>query len=330
MIDSVKQAGTGQRPQAGSLADLVAEPEQPSFRQAFPPSALVKTAALAVLFGALNYWQFPRLVGICWNNPNWAHGFVIPLFSIYLLYARRGEFLAAGRRVFLPGLPLTVLSILFIVVSFVFIHMPYLCNLGMVALLLSLVMYLGGPRIAMITWLPIAFLAFAMPIPDMLYSQIALPLQNLAAKLSTVALRIVGSQIEVSASALTITSLAGQVHHVTVAEACSGVRSLMAFLALGVAWAYLEQRPIWQRAVLVLFAAPIAILCNVIRVTTTCGMFVLDKPEMGQNFMHEVTGIVMLAPALAMFWGLSKLLEHLFVEVEVEDEQGPLAEGGQV
>jgi exosortase len=166
----------------------------------------------------------------------------------------------------------------------------------------------------------------------MLYSQIALPLQNLAAKLSTVALRVMGSQIEVSASALTITSLAGQVHHLTVAEACSGVRSLMAFLALGVAWAYLEQRPIWQRVVLVLFAAPIAIFCNVIRVTTTCSMFVLDKPEMGQSFMHEVTGIVMLAPALAMFWGLSKLLEHLFVEVEVEDEQDgqrPSAEGGQ-
>jgi hypothetical protein len=45
-------------------------------------------------------------------------------------------------------------------------------------------------------------------------------------------------------------------------------------------------------------------------------MYVFDKPELGQDFMHEFTGILMLAPALAMFWGLSKLLESIFVEVE--------------
>jgi len=328
MNDSVTKADAGQQPDdgqqpepaAGSLADLVVATERVSIRSAFPPATLVKMAVMAALFVALNYWQFPRLVGIWRHSPNWSHGFVIPLFSLYLLYARRDELFAARRRTFLPGLPLMIISILFIVVSFAFIRTLWLCNLGMIALLLSMVLYLAGPEVIRITWLPILFLVFAMPIPEMLYSEIALPLQNLAATISTMTLQAMGAKIEVSASALTITSISGQIHHLTVAEACSGVRSLMAFLALGVAWAYLERRPMWQRVVLVIFAVPIAILCNVLRVTITCAMFVYDKPELGQNFMHEFTGMLMLIPALALFWGLGKLLDHLFVEVDVDTD----------
>ncbi|MHC4295383.1 MAG: exosortase/archaeosortase family protein [Planctomycetota bacterium] len=178
------------------------------------------------------------------------------------------------------------------------------------------VWYLAGSSVIRVTWLPILFLTFAMPIPPTLYSRIAVPLQNFAARFSAIILQIFGVVIDITASRMSITSMGGNQYGLTVAEACSGVRSLMAFLALGVAWAYLENRAIWQRAVLVASAVPVAILCNVIRVTITSSMYVFDKPELGQDFMHEFTGILMLAPALAMFWGLSKLLESIFVEVE--------------
>ena len=170
-----------------------------------------------------------------------------------------------------------------------------------------------------ITWLPIMYLVFAMKIPEMLYTSISVPLQELAAICSVIFLKVFGVTIDVSASALTIISISGQKHGLTVAETCSGVRSLMAYLALGVAWAYLEQRPIWQRVLLVLLAGPIAILCNVIRVAITCSMYVIDKPELGRDFMHTFTGILMLGPAVLMFWGLSKLLQNLFVEVDEQE-----------
>jgi exosortase len=325
MSSSEDQSRQAERPAGKSLADLVAPDEQRPFLDAFPVSTLVKIGVLAVLFVALNGWQFPALKDKWVHDPNWTFGFIIPLFSLYLLYARWGEFMDAQRRVALTGLPLMVLSVVFIVVSYVFFRVRWLSNLGMVALLLSLVIYLGGWQVAKLAWLPIAFLAFAMPFPEMLYTRIAVPLQELAAHVSALVLKMSGAVIQVTASALTITSVTGQIHHVTVAEACSGVRSLIAFVAMGVAWAYLVRRPIWQRVVIVLAAVPIAILCNVLRVTITCGMFVVDQPEMGEGFMHEFTGMLMLAPALVVFWALGKLLESLFVEVETEEEPASAA-----
>lgn len=319
MTDSERQVGSTKRPQAASLADMIEVPELVTAGQAFSPSALIKLAVIAALVVLLNAWQLPRMVGIWRHSPNWSHGFVIPLFSLYLIYARRDELFAAKRRICLAGLALMILSIAFIFVGFVFIHTRWLCELGIAALLFSVVLYLAGPEVIRITWLPIVYLVFAMKIPEMLYTSISVPLQELAAVCSTILLKVFGATIDVSASALTIISISGEKHGLTVAEACSGVRSLMAYLALGVAWAYLEQRPIWQRVVLVLLAGPIAILCNVIRVAITCSMYVIDKPELGRDFMHTFTGILMLGPAVLMFWGLSKLLQNLFVEVEEQE-----------
>ena len=162
-----------------------------------------------------------------------------------------------------------------------------------------------------------------MPIPSIIYAQIATPLQDLAARASAVILGISGVDIEVTASHLKITSISGYVHGLTVAEACSGVRSLIAYVALAIAWAYLEERPVWQRLVLVGSAVPIAVLCNVIRVAVTCTMFVVDKPALGQDFMHSFMGLVMMAPALLMLWLLGWILGSLFVEVEDDEPETP-------
>jgi len=73
---------------------------------------LARVAILAALFVAVNYWQLPTLIGKWRTDTNWSHGFLIPLFSIYLLYARWDELLAARRRVCLVGLPIMVLGLL--------------------------------------------------------------------------------------------------------------------------------------------------------------------------------------------------------------------------
>jgi len=321
MSGGAPQVDREQQRKNSSLVEMVHPQQEISLRQQFGWTAGIKIAVIAALLGWFNWWQFPRMVWTWLIDPNWSHGFVIPLFSVYLLYARRDELLTAKRSVCVLGLPLMILSIAFIVVSFAFIHTPWLCELGMIALLFSVVLYLGGVEVIRITWLPIVFLFFAMPIPEMLYRRISVPLQELAAAASAWTLGALGVDIDVTASALTLTSIGGEKHSLTVAEACSGVRSLMAYLALGVAWAYLERRPIWQRVVLVISAAPIAILCNVIRVTITCGMYVLDRPELGRDFMHTFTGILMLGPAVLMFWAVGKLIQALFIEVD-EDEEG--------
>jgi exosortase len=159
-----------------------------------------------------------------------------------------------------------------------------------------------------------------MPLPSDTYSKIALPLQNIAAAASAAVLKLCGVNIIVKASELTLVSVSGITRDLTVAEACSGVRMLVAFMALGVAMAYLDDKPIWQRVTLVLMGVPIAIACNVMRVIITSTAYVMDKPDLGKDFMHSFTGMLMLVPALLMLWGLGWLLQSLFVADEQDEE----------
>jgi exosortase len=131
---------------------------------------------------------------------------------------------------------------------------------------------------------------------------------------------VFGVEIIRDASKWTLISRSGVLHELTVAEACSGMHLLMAFLALGIATAYLEARPVWQRSVLVLAALPIAVFCNVLRVAITCSMYYIDKKEFGQNVLHTFTGMLMLIPAFAMLWILGWVLGHLFVEADDDDD----------
>jgi len=327
MKDRAHQAGNGSAP-SGGLAALVSESVAPSFRQSFPPETCAKVVVLAGLFAWLNFWQFRVLFRTWIVDANWSHGFLIPLFSVYFLYSRRDELFAAPRRTCLWGLPILLAGIVQVLVGVYPLQNYWISHLGMVPMILGLVLYLAGPAVVRVTWLPIVFLIFAMPISTSLYGQVALPLQNLAAAASKVVLRVFGVTVSVKGSSLDLVSVSGVRRPLTVAEACSGMRMLMAFLALGVATAYLDDRPNWQRVILVLMGVPIAVFCNIGRVLITSTMFYLDHPELGQDFMHSFTGMLMLAPAMLMLWGLSWLLRHLFVEAEDEPDE-PDQSGGQ-
>ena len=152
----------------------------------------------------------------------------------------------------------------------------------------------------------------------------AVPLQNLSAKGAVAVLRVLQVDIQSSASQLTLMSQSGHPQNLTVAEACSGMRLLIAFMALGVAMAYLDYKPLWQRLVLVAAGVPIAVFCNVLRVTITCWMFYIDRPELGQDFMHYFTGVLMLGPAFGLLWLLAWVMNHLFIE---EPSPAPAADG---
>jgi exosortase len=323
MADQSPQTDNPGSPRPASLVDMITEPLP--VKAGWSPSrpAILAAAALGGLLVFINRQQFPLMLDDWIDDPNWSHGFLIPLFSLYLLYARRQDLLAVPRQACLWGLPVLVAACAMQVVGY-WIGNPFTIRVSLVGQLFGLVLYLGGPGPARVTWLPIFFLLFAVKIPDIVYGSVSYPLQNVAARGSAVLLRIFGVRIAAVQSNLEIVSLTGESHSLTVAEACSGMRLLMAFMALGVAMAYLEERPIWQRVVLVLLGIPVAILCNVIRVAITCEMYVLDRPDLGRGFMHEFTGMLMLIPAFAILWLIGRLMQSLFVEVE-EQKPGPQA-----
>lgn len=186
----------------------------------------------------------------------------------------------------------------------------------MIATLGAVVLLLGGWRLVKYTWLPILFLFFAVPLPQRYYFAFTLPMRRLAATVAAGLLNLV-NELEAIASGVVIDVIyKGQYLDppLNVAEACSGMRLLTAFLALGVAMAYLHYRPIWQRIILLASTIPIAIFCNIVRVTVTGFVYVLIHPKYTQGIYHDILGWAMVPLAFGLYGSLAWFMSSLFVE----------------
>ena len=156
-----------------------------------------------------------------------------------------------------------------------------------------------------------------------LYFQITNPMRQLAAQVASLILNLV-PQLEAETRGSVIDVMyKGVVMEpgLDVADACSGMRLVMAFVALGVAMAYLLLRPIWQRLVLLASTLPIAILCNIVRVTITGFIYILGNSKYAQGIYHDMLGMLMLPLAFVLYGGLAWLMSNLFVdEDQIEEE----------
>jgi exosortase len=254
-----------------------------------------------------------------WQLPNWSHGYLIILFSIYLVYARFSQIAATVRKTWWPGLVVVLFAAGLHIYAYIE-NNTFACQFTMVLMAAALLLFLAGRDMFKLAWLPVLYLILALPVPDVIYNQIALHLQNFATVASSMMLELGGATIESENSMLLVTTVNGNVEPLRVEEACSGLRLLTAFIALSVAMAYLTDRPLWQRVVLFGLAIPVAIAANVLRVVITSIMFIVERREFGEKFMHEFTGMLMLIPAGLLLLLASWIMKRLFVEVDDEEE----------
>ncbi|MEJ2646789.1 MAG: exosortase/archaeosortase family protein [Sedimentisphaerales bacterium] len=281
----------------------------------------IKIVILVSLFWLVFYREINNLVYSWISDKNWSHGFLIPFFSLYFINQRKNEILNLEMKPSYFGLPLLIISILFYIFNIVSPSgWAYFRSLSMLAAIGAIVIFLGGVRLLKITWLPIAFLIFAVPLPDRIYRSLTNPMRQWAASAAAALLNLVGG-VEASARGA-ILDIIYKGHRLEsgldVAEACSGMRLLMAFLALGVVMAYLHRRPFWQRIILLVSTVPIAIFCNIVRVTCTGFIYVLIHPKYTQGIYHDLLGLAMLPFAFGLYGLLAWFMTSLFVEDEKE------------
>ena len=276
----------------------------------------VKILVIGGLFVYLFHNEIEVIVRRWFTDSNWSHGFLIPLFSLYFINQKKEEILNLQAGPNYLGLFFLICGIVFYPLNIVHFRYGYLRPIGMIATLGAVVLFLGGWRLIKYTWLPIAFLVFAVPLPTRYYVTLTMPMRFLAAKVTAGLLSLV-SQMEATASGVVIDVIYnGQqlTPALNVAEACSGMRLLMAFLALGVAMAYLHYRPIWQRIVLLASTIPIAIFCNIVRVSVTGFIHVLIHPRYAQGIYHDILGLAMLPLAFGVYGFLAWFMSSLFIE----------------
>jgi exosortase len=251
------------------------------------------------------------------TDSSWSHGFLIPLFSLYFINQAKDKILNLQTKPNYLGSFFLICGIRFYIFNIVSpTGYAYFRPMSMIAALGAVVLFLGGWALIKHTWLPIAFLVFAVPLPNRYYVGLTMPMRKLATVVATALLNLV-SQMEATASGVVIEVIyKGQRLEppLNVAEACSGMRLLMAFLALGVAMAYLHYRPVWQRLVLLASTIPIAVFCNIIRVTVTGFIYILIHPKYAQGIYHDILGMAMLPLAFGLYGFLAWFMASLFVE----------------
>ncbi len=280
----------------------------------------VQVAVLAVLVWIIYRPAFGHMFATWKNDPNWSHGYLVPLFSLYFLVVHREEILKARPRTSVTGLLVMLASLVAFYVAMLK-SFGYPRDITLIPCLLGLVLFLGGWSVLRVTWFPIAYLFFAIPIPGWLYFSLTLPLRKIASEVAGAALSLLPNVVtEVQGVVIDYISN-GSTGSLNVEEACSGMRLMMAFCALGVAMAYLGTRPLWQRVIMVISCIPIAVACNTLRVFVTGTLHVYGYEEWARGSAHALIGLAMLPIALGLFALLGYILNNLLVEGTDDDDE---------
>jgi len=240
---------------------------------------------------------------------DWGHAFFVPVIAGYLVWQRRAQILAATPRVFWPGLLPVLTGILgyytLSIGPIIGVHMGQ--GLFVVLTLWGCCLLLLGPEVTRWLMLPIAYLLFMITVSEAVMLQITWPLQLLASEGAYVLLGLIGMafgfSVSVDGNVLNVVSSNGVMHALNVAEACSGMRMVVAFIALAAAIALLASREWWQRLALLLLSIPVALLMNIIRVAVL-GLATLGNSDLAQGQAHTLIGTLLLIPGLALFMGI--------------------------
>ncbi|MEM9881960.1 MAG: exosortase/archaeosortase family protein [Planctomycetota bacterium] len=295
-------------------------------RPMIPPAAWGWIAVCTALFG-LMHWEFLYRTWRFSKDPNWSHVLIIPLISIYYIHQHRRRLDEAAKRLCWWALPLVFLGLYAYVWGIFPGRNDMVRGYSMVFTAFATVLFLLGPSAMRVLWFPVAYLVFAVKISDAIWERIAARLQDIAAAGATFALQILAEfmNFTVTTSGNTITMGfmnnrgVWEDYPMNVAEACSGLRMLMAFIALGVALAFLFDRAWWQRLIMIALAVPIAVLVNIGRVTALGVISTIDK-EYATGDFHLFVGMMMLVPAALLFLGLGWVLDHLIIRGDGDNE----------
>ncbi|MBI4578192.1 MAG: exosortase/archaeosortase family protein [Planctomycetes bacterium] len=294
-------------------------------RSWWTPALALQIALLAIVLGMHYRYVIGTMATVWRTNGDWSHGYIIPLFSLYYLYMRRDRMPAAipdrGHTSRVAGAVIILGA--FAVYSFsTFINpIDYLKSLSLVATIMGVVLMTCGWPMARWSWFAVAFLLFAVPLPQPVYVQMTMPLRFIAADVSSALLNFIPDMEAQPRGALVEYMYQAKPGTLDIEQACSGIRLMMTMMALGVAMAFVSERPVWQRLTMILCCVPIAIFCNIVRVTTTGFFVVFGRDDLARGFWHTMLGMSMLFIAFGLYGAISYVLNNLVVEADTQDDE---------
>jgi exosortase A len=274
------------------------------------PSNAVRTTLLksGIIVACLVFLYFRVLQGLVsdWLHlPDFSHGFLIPIVSLYFVYERRKELSTLNRSGHWAGFAVLFFGIILLLLGNLATEY-FTMRFSILAVLGGIILFLLGREYFKTLLFPLVFLIFVIPIPSILMDRITFPMQLFASKVAARSLYLIGIPVlrEGNIIQLANTSL-------EVAEACSGIRSLISLLALSVVFAYFSQNTTWKRILLVLSTFPIAIIANAARVTGTGILAHHYGDKVAQGFFHGFSGWILFVVAFVCLFVVGGLLSKI-------------------
>lgn len=264
---------------------------------------IVWPSALLVLICILYAPILKALILDWWRDPDYGHGFLVPVISGYVLWHQRARWLNSEFKPSNFGF-LVILSGIVLLLGGSLGAELFTSRFSLLVLLAGMVLFLAGWKTLRVVSFPLGFLALMIPIPVIIYNQITFPLQLLASRVATSWLELMQVPVLRDGNVLILPN-----YSLEVVEACSGVRSLMTLITLAIAYGYLVEKRRWVRYVLAFLMIPIAIVSNAFRITGTGILTYHFGPVAAEGFFHEFSGwIIFLAALVLMF------VSHLIIK----------------
>ena len=262
------------------------------------PRVVVVGLVFLALLAALYTGILRDLARQWWDDSNYTHGFLVPIFSGVLIWQRRKQLAALPVEGSWIGLPVLLLGIGALLLGDVGSE-NFLMRSSLIVILVGLVLFHLGRQFLRVLAFPLLFLFFMVPLPAALFYAVAFPLQNLAARNAAWTLDTLGVPVLLDGNVIHLTK-----QSLGVAEACSGIRSLISLLSVSVGWAVLTLHGFWAIAIFVAAVVPITIFANAVRVVVTGLIGQWFGTEYAQGFFHTFSSWLVFVFAFLCLLGV--------------------------
>lgn len=242
------------------------------------------------------------------NDDNYSHGFLIVPIAAYLVWERRDALRLAPRSPSVVGLIAVAIGMFLLVAGTLGAEL-FLTRVSLLWVLAGGILFVFGWRHLRIVLFPLVFLILMIPIPAIVFNQITFPLQLFASRVGAAGLGTLDIPVLREGNVIVLASIT-----LEVAEACSGIRSLVSLLTLGIVLGYFLDSRMWVRTTLALATIPIAVLSNGLRVAGTGIAAHFYGNAAAEGFMHTFSGWLMFVVALVLLLALQQLIARRWPE----------------
>lgn len=272
-----------------------------------PLADWLPVALLAAILLLVYHRIFAKLAFDWYDIPDYSHGFLVPIFSLFLLWDRRVEIrrAAATSRASWSGIPVVILGLAVLILG-VYGADLFLSRISFIILLTGIIWTLCGSNLLRVVRFPLLVLLLAIPFPAIVFNQITFPLQLLASRMASQVLPLLGVPTLQEGNIIEL-----PVMRLEVAQACSGIRSLMSLFTLAVFYGYFIERTTARRVALAIASVPIAVLANTARIVGTGLCVQYWDPDKAQGFFHEFSGWVMFLISLSCLYIVHKVMNMI-------------------